>query len=221
MAMDTKVSTVRMQIYNMLREDICHGKYEPGARLLETELAEKYGVSRSPIREVLRLLVADGLVEDIPNCGAFVREFSIKEIMDLFEFRLVLETYAIESLKSKLTSDGIIALNECLAALKRYHSEGNLEDYRSEDEKLHKLIVSLSGNTLVIDAYEKLGFQLARFRRYSLVDEGRFQESVREHESIVNAILLFDSERACNTNRVHITLAKDAVLAHVDSNRRT
>lgn len=220
MAMDAKASTVRMQIYNMLREDICHGEYEPGARLLETELAEKYGVSRSPIREVLRLLVADGLVEDVPNCGAFVREFTIKEIMDLFEFRLVLETYAIESLKYKLTSDGIIALKTCLAALKKCHEEGDLTAHRSEDEKLHTLIVSLSGNTLVIDAYEKLRFQLARFRRYSLVDEGRFRESIKEHEGIVNAILLFDSERAININRIHITLAKDAVLAQIDPNRK-
>ena len=91
------------QVYQILKDEIISGVYQPNDWLQEKDLAAKLNVSRSPVREALRQLAADGLVREVPNKGMFVRAFTPKEITEIFEVRKMLESYSILALKDKLT----------------------------------------------------------------------------------------------------------------------
>ena len=95
-------NTIRDQVYQLLKDEICDGRYEPGYWLQEKELAQRLKVSRSPVREALRQLSRDGLVRDIPNKGVFVREFTIRDIEDVFDLRIMMESFALLHLRREL-----------------------------------------------------------------------------------------------------------------------
>ena len=98
------IKTIRNQVYQILKDDICEGRFAPGQWLQENELAERLCVSRSPIREALRQLASDGLVVEIPNKGVFVKEFTTRDIEEIFDLRVLLEDYAISKLQHHLTT---------------------------------------------------------------------------------------------------------------------
>ena len=98
-AIDGRIKTIRNQVYQILKDDICEGRFAPGQWLQENELAERLCVSRSPIREALRQLASDGLVVEIPNKGVFVKEFTARDIEEIFDLRVLLEDYAISKLQ--------------------------------------------------------------------------------------------------------------------------
>ena len=92
---DQPVQTIRDQIYKIIRNSLWRGEYTPGQRLQEVELANRLHVSRSPVREALKQLVSDGLVIEIPNKGVYVKKFMVRDIDEIFDVRLMLESYAI------------------------------------------------------------------------------------------------------------------------------
>ena len=90
-----RITTIKQQVYEILRDDICSGVYAPGQQIQETELSKKLEISRSPIREALRQLVSEGLAVEYPNRGVFVKTYTPKDIEDVFDLRILLESYAI------------------------------------------------------------------------------------------------------------------------------
>ena len=104
MAAKRPISTIREQVYQILRDDICQGVYAPGTRLQEVDLAENLNVSRSPVREALRQLAADGLLLEIPNKGVYVKEFTAKDIGEIYDLRVMLESYGIFHSAGHITS---------------------------------------------------------------------------------------------------------------------
>ena len=101
--MAAKITTMRDQVYEILKNNITSGKYRQGQWLQENTLAEELHVSRSPVRDALHQLAKDGLVNEIPNRGVFVREYSLKDIDELFEIRIMFESYAIRAICKNLT----------------------------------------------------------------------------------------------------------------------
>ena len=95
MATTRRIQTIADQVYSILRKNICEGQYPPGSWLQEVELCNQLGVSRSPVREALHRLVSDGLVVSVPNRGTFVKEFTCRDIDEIFDMRVMLEEYAI------------------------------------------------------------------------------------------------------------------------------
>lgn len=100
---ERQINTISGQVYQIIREDICSGAYPPGYWLQENELAKRLSISRSPVREALRRLVADHLVVEIPNKGTFVRDFSLKDIQEVFDVRVMLESYALDHIYENMT----------------------------------------------------------------------------------------------------------------------
>ena len=121
-----QVKTISRQVYQILKEEITSGVYKPNDWLQEKELADRLQVSRSPIREALRQLAADGLAVEIPNKGMFVRSFSLKEIMEIYEIRRMMESSALRSLKGKLTKEMKQTLESFREDFIRLHQEGKL-----------------------------------------------------------------------------------------------
>lgn len=216
------VSTIRNQVYTILKNNICSGSYAPGQWLLEKELTKNLCVSRSPVREALRQLAVDGLIVEIPNKGVFVKEFSVKDMEEIFDVRVLLENHAIDCLKSRLTTTGKEQLLECKFKLERSHRSGDLQQYIIEDSQLHCLLVELSENALLESMYTRVLSMIHQFRIYSLISNKRFEESLYEHSEVIHCILSGDFEEAKSINYRHLQLARDKIIEHLnETNKHT
>lgn len=192
------IKTIRNQVYQILKDDICEGRFAPGQWLQENELAERLCVSRSPIREALRQLASDGLVVEIPNKGVFVKEFTARDIEEIFDLRVLLEDYAISKLQHHLTTADMQQLIDCL----------------NEMERLHGLLIELCGNSLLESMYARIHSLNQQFRIYSLTSTQRFNESMEEHRDIVHCLLTNNADEARAINKRHLQLAKDKIIQH-------
>ena len=212
MAAKRHITTIREQVYRILRDDICQGVYAPGTRLQEVELAENLCVSRSPVREALRALAADGLLLEIPNKGVYVKEFTVQDIEEIYDLRVMLESYGILHSTGHITSIRRERLLSYLSEMEEYLQKGDVKAYTSADEKLHNHIVHLGDNSLVNDTYDRVRSMNQQFRILSLMDEQRFRESLDEHREIVHALVTGDLKKADDVNRHHLELARQAIL---------
>ena len=211
------VVNIRTQVYNAIKENICNGLYEPGQRLQETELAASLQVSRSPVREALRQLAADGLVVELPNRGVFVRQFTPLDIEEIFDVRVLLESYCIQRSTQFMTPERMDELLGCLQQLTYYHGLGDMTRHIEADFQLHGLIIRLGGNHLVESLYQRVSAQIQQFRIYSLESKRRFRESLVEHTTIVHCILTGNTEEADRVNRRHLQLARDKINEYIIS----
>lgn len=211
MAENNTFRTIRGQVYQLLRDEICSGSHTPGAWLQETELAERLGVSRSPVREALRRLVADGLLIEVPNKGVFVKEFTGRDIDEIYDMRVMLESYGIQKSRKNMTSARLEQLFDVLERLEQTHARSDLEEYTREDEKLHMLVVELGGNSLVQSTYERVRSMNQQFRVLSLSSPKRFDESLEEHRQIVHAIAMGNTVMAEDIDRQHLELARQCI----------
>ena len=206
---------MREQVYEILRDEICRGVYPPGTRLQEADLTEHLNVSRSPVREALRQLVSDGLLLEIPNKGVYVKEFTVKDIEEIFDLRVLLESYSIFHSAGHVTSSRLERLLRILADLESSFADGDLEAYTESDEKLHTQIVRLADNSLVNDTYERVRSMNQQFRVLSLMSPKRFRESLDEHRTIIHSLATGDIKTADSVNRRHLQLACDAIKARI------
>ena len=212
MAHRRTITTIREQVYKILRDDICQGVYEPGTRLQEVELAENLNVSRSPVREALRQLSADGLLLEIPNKGVYVKEFTVKDIEEIYDLRVMLESYGILHSAGHITSMRRERLLGMLTEMETFLDKGDVQAYTSVDEKLHNQIVHLGDNSLINDTYDRVRSMNQQFRILSLMDQQRFSDSLDEHRKIVHALVTGDLKRADDINREHLELARQTIL---------
>ena len=205
------LTTIRGQVYKILRDEICAGEYAPGSWLQEVDLAAHLGVSRSPVREALRQLVADGLVVEVPNRGVFVKEFTEKDIDEIFDMRIMLESYGIRHSRENMTSAKLNNFLEVQQKLEDSFRAGDIEEYTRQDSRLHTMIVDIGGNSLVNSTYERVDSMNRQFRILSLTSKKRFDESLDEHREVVHAIIVGDVERAIAVNARHLGLARDTI----------
>ncbi len=196
-------------MYSILKEAIISGKYEPNHWLQEVEIAEALGVSRSPVREALKQLVAAGLATEIPNKGTFVRDFSDKEIEEIFEIRELMETYAIMHLPKELGKEQIRQLEMFKRDFKLYHDADNMDMYIDVDSDFHKYIIECANNSILYELYKKVGNMNMLFRIYSLQTEQRFNESQVEHTQIIDCLISGDYGKAAAINRSHLSYARE------------
>lgn len=211
-----RIVTIKQQVYEILRDDICRGFYQPGQQIQEQELSKHLSVSRSPIREALRQLASEGLVVESPNRGIFIREYTSKDIEDIYDLRTILESYAIMRLSSYLSPEAINELIACRDNFRRYHKQNDMEKYINEDTHLHQKLIELSGNSLVVSTYDRVYAMIYQYRSYSLKSKQRFDESLAEHTSIINKILSGDLEEADRINHRHLMLAKNVIIEHIN-----
>ena len=212
-------NTIRDQVYQLLKTEICEGVFEPGYWLQEKELAQRLRVSRSPVREALLQLSRDGLVKNIPNRGVFVREFSIQDIEDVFDLRIMMESFAILHTGPELGEAAKERLLELLRAIERPHGEGDRKAYIAADILFHHSLIELCGNEFLVKAYGDIYSMIKQFCIYSLIDLARFNNSMSEHRQIVHALVTGRIEEAEKHNRLHLELTK-AKLAEVLAEKR-
>jgi DNA-binding GntR family transcriptional regulator len=204
-------STIRDQVYQILKDEICNGYYEPGHWLQENELAQRLQVSRSPVREALRQLTRDGLVRDVPNKGVFVKEFSIQDIEEVFDLRIMMESYALLRAREDRIQENKDRLLELLDEMDRTHAAGDQKAYINTDIPFHHLLIELCGNSFLRKSYNDVYSMIKQFCIYSLIDTERFDNSMSEHRQIVSCLLAGQLEEAEKVNRLHLELTKTKV----------
>ena len=194
-------------IRERLEQDILLGALGDGARLDEQRLADRFGVSRTPVREALRLLSATRLVERVPNRGTFVRVPSLAELFGMFEVMAELEALCARLAARRARPPDVHRL-EALAA----GCEAVVEDpdrYYRENERLHAALYALSGNAFLEAEALALHRRLRAFRRLQLRAPRRVRDSVREHRGIVAALGAGDAELAADRARAHVAVQNE------------
>lgn len=213
-----KIYTIKEQAYNIIKKDLLSGEIEPGTWLQENELAVSLQVSRSPVREALKQLAGEGLVENIPNKGVFAKKLSVQEVGEIFDLRCIIERYSIEKAIHHLVDQDIKDLDAIIRRMEHHFEKNDVDGYVKTDGDLHYHIIYLSRNTIIHKAVTNVFSLLQPFRILSLIGEQRFQESIDEHRGIVQGIKEKDFKAAWKWNSIHLTKARKDVLERVRQN---
>lgn len=188
-----------------IRHGILEGHYAPGQRLIEGELTETLGVSRGPLREALRRLAADGLVEIEPFRGAAVSRLTRAELADTLAVREVLEGLAARLAAERIAEPGKRAkANAAMNALKRAAASSDAAAYLEENDEFHHLVVDLSGNEVLGRQIAQLQLPTLRSAFFRLFDATLQTASLAQHREILEAILAADAARAERMMRTHV-----------------
>lgn len=206
---------LREVVFNTLREAIIVGELKPGERLMEVQLAEKMGVSRTPVREAIRKLELEGLVEMLPRKGAHVADLSIKDIMDVLEVRSTLDGLASSLSAERITDEEIRELKHLLQQFAAYVEKENLQGSIKKDVEFHDVIYRSSRNDKLIQISNNLREQIQRFRVIYIKDYGNSRELIREHSEIVEAITKKDTHTAMICAQRHIKNQEESIIKSI------
>lgn len=201
---------LREIVFESMREAIISGVLEPGERLMEIQLAEEMGVSRTPVREAIRKLELEGFVVMIPRKGAYVAGVSHKDVADVFEIRAALEGLAAGLAAERVTEEEIEQMERIL--LSPSDEEMDLEDIVESDTDFHALVYKASRNERLIQILANLREQIQRFRATSLAVPGRIKDAIDEHRAIVEALARHDVEEAQSLAMSHIVTAENIMF---------
>ena len=189
-----------------IRKEVSSGILKPGDQLEVTALAERFGVSRTPIREAIRTLVESGVLETRPRKGSFVRVLSAKQLLDLFQVAAELEGMACRLAALSLTKENVEAIERGLAKCTQAAEVQNNAEYAMANLDFHTAIHNASGNDWLIEQLRQLQINLNSYRTMPYKIRGRLKKSTDEHKIICDAILSGDGEHACNLMRDHMML---------------
>ena len=189
-----------------IRKEVSSGILKPGDQLEVNALAERFGVSRTPIREAIRTLVETGVLETRPRKGSFVRVLSAKQLLDLFQVAAELEGMACRLAALSLTKENVEAIERGLAKCTQAAEVQNNAEYAMANLDFHTAIHNASGNDWLIEQLRQLQINLNSYRTMPYEIRGRLKKSTDEHKIICDAILSGDGEHACNLMRDHMML---------------
>ena len=203
---------LRDVVFNTLRDAILTGKLVPGERLMENQLAEKLGVSRTPIREALRMLELENLVELVPRKGAQVLDMSEDDIINVLEVRSVLEGLGVELACKRMNAEQLQKLKEAQKTFERACSAQSLEQMAEADEKFHEIIFNASGNIKLIQIINNLRIQLYRYRVAHLkIDETK--STINDHHyAIIHAIERRANKEGAEVAKKHVQWHTEFIL---------
>ena len=175
---------LRDVVFNTLRQAILRGELKPGERLMEIQLANKLGVSRTPIREAIRKLELEGLVLMIPRKGAEVAEITEKSLRDVLEVRRALEELSVQLACEKITKEEIRELERVAKEFQQVVKSSDITEIAEVDVRFHDIIYTATDNQKLIQLLNNLREQMYRYRVEYLKRDGVFPQLIAEHEAI-------------------------------------
>ncbi|WP_207907737.1 GntR family transcriptional regulator [Ancylobacter aquaticus] len=211
------------QVANNLRDRIIRGDLPPGDRIVERTLCETLAVSRTPLREALKLLEAEGLVEISQHKGARIMSFTAEEASNLFEVIAGLESLAAEIAAGRIEAAELDELADMHARMMVHYRRREKDPYFELNSAIHDRIVHLSLNPILIATHASLMLRARRGRYIAIVDPLRWEESVGEHEALMAALHAHDTEAARRAWKRHLLRTGEtvcAVLAEADRERQ-
>ena len=202
---------LRDVVFNTLRRAILRGELKPGERLMEIQLANKLGVSRTPIREAIRKLELEGLVLMIPRKGAEVAEITEKNLRDVLEVRCALEELAVQLACERIDKRGIKELHTAADRFRDVLGSDDITQIAQADEAFHDVIFTATDNERLIQLLNNLREQMYRYR-IEYLKKKECYPLLGEHEAIISAIERHDKEKATRITGQHINNQVDTVL---------
>ncbi|MEG0579795.1 MAG: GntR family transcriptional regulator [Niameybacter sp.] len=196
--------SLRGKVYSKVREDILNGTYKAGENLIEMRLAKELNVSRTPVREAIRQLELEGLVESIPNKGVIVKGISTKDMKDIYNIRVLLEGLAARWAVEEISDDNIKRLQETYDLLEFYTNKEDIENIENLNAQFHQIIYEATKSNVLLHILKDFQVYVKLARHESLGVPGRMGRSLLEHKEILDAI-----------KSRNVELAKEKLTNHV------
>ena len=210
--MEYRTVSLADQVFERLEADILSGRYPRGEIITELQLCQALGVSRTPIREALRRLLQEHLIEETVR-GTVVLGITRRDFEDMCAIRMRIEGLAVRGFIANLTEDGLNALKETIDFQEFYLGRSDPDNLRIMDGRFHDIIYSRCGSMILRDTLSPLHKKVQKFRRQSLQQSARAEKSVMEHKRIYDAIAARDGDEAERLICEHVKNARDYVIA--------
>jgi len=200
------------EVVARLRDLIIHGEMTPGARISERLFCERFGISRTPLRESLKVLAAEGLVELLPHRGARVAEFRAADVLHLFEVMGSLESLSGELAAQRITPGELEELAAVHARMVDAYTRRDLRMYFDCNQQIHERIVAAARNPVLRDAYNSLSGRIRRARYAANMSDERWSAAMQEHEVMLAALRARDAAGLADILRRHLRNKCEAVI---------
>lgn len=211
-----KSKSMREKVYDRLKEMIINEELKPGERIIEVEFSEKFKVSRTPLREAIRMLELEGLLEDSGGNGMAVKKIGISDIQEVYEIRIALEGIILKEIVENKDINGLNQLEKLLNKTKKF-----LDVSKDTDElfklfsEFNDILYNLSKYQKVVNLIKNINMYLRIFRKYSVDNEERRLKAYNDHVEIVEALKNWDLEKALNLNKMHLSTSKDFIIRNL------
>jgi len=204
-------------VVNRLRDLIIRGELHPNAHLGERELCERFEVSRTPLREALKVLAVEGLVELLPHRGARVACLTRADVQHMFEVMASLEALSGELAAAHVTDEQLAEIDAIHAEMIEAYERRDLPVYFDHNQAIHERIVAAGGNPVLREVYQGLSSRIRRARYAANMVEERWAAAVDEHEAMLAALHARDAGELSAILRDHLHKKCEVVLAHLAS----
>jgi len=191
-------------VYRDLRDAIINVTLTPGTPLVEKDITEKYGISRTPVREAILRLAEERLVDVVPKSGTFVARIPVAELQEAIVARKALEEVCVREATSRASKSQLMALHAVIQRERELAETGDEQAFHEADNAFHSGIASASGYPGIWNMIEKIRVQVERYRRLTLPQEGRMDMIVAEHAAVLEAIERGDANAAVAAMNTHL-----------------
>jgi DNA-binding GntR family transcriptional regulator len=207
--------SLQAEIISRLRDEIVEGVWTPGMRLQERVLCDRYGVSRSPLREACRVIAAEGLLELQPNRGAVVTRPTLTDAIEYMEIVTALQTLAIRKACEIATDDQLSAIGELHEKMREAAERKKTEQFFEINNEVHEAIVSASGNSALVSMHEHADRHITRLQNLSGAKEASLALSMDEHEPFIAALMKRDARKAAATLATHLETVTEEIKKRI------
>lgn len=214
---NTPLPQVRDQVYTRLRAAILDNRLKPGERLVERKLADRLQVSRTPVREAIRMLELEGLVSHLPRSGAVVSQINNSEVLEVYRIRAVLEGLAARMAAERITEGQLQQLAGLMEVMESSISAGGESGLEEAHLAFNDAIYKAAGSPRLYGMITSMADFIARYARVGYSRPGRAEAAAREHRLLLKALRLHDGDLAERTAREHIERSRQAYFSRADS----
>lgn len=204
--------SLRGRVFHRLREDILSGKYKEGDELKEVAIGEELGVSRTPVREAFRQLELEGLIQIIPNKGAYVTGITEKDVKDIYMIRSLLEGLCARWACEHITQEQMEEMEENIYLSKFHAGKGHLEQLAELDNRFHEILYEACNSKMLEHQLRDFHEYVLRVRKKTLSNANRGPKSNEEHEMIMEAIRAKDADKAEKLANMHMLNAYENMM---------
>lgn len=210
--MKLTVDNLNQQAYDVLKEKIIQKELPPGTRLVDSQLAEEFGISRTPLRDAIRKLAEEGLAVSNAKRGYYVYQPSAEDINEIFDLRQILDIAAVTKLIEDVLPNNPEAMKELKEKYSNEHTAVESNAFVKRDESFHDTIIRLAGNKRMHAIYTDLGNQTRAFRRATSFDNIRMEKANNYHNRIYQGLIHLDLDAAIDAVKTHVAFSRADAL---------
>lgn len=212
-----KNKSMREKVYDTLKQMIIDGVIKPGERIIETEYSNKFQISRTPIREAIRMLELEGLVESQTTGGVIVKTLTREEISEIYKIRIALESLIIEEIIKKINNQDIKKLEKVLKNTKKAFEVKDIEKVFSLFTEFNQILYDIASLPKVTGMINNINLYLKRFRKLSIDNPSRKEEAFEDQVQILEAIKNKELSTAISINRMHLEKSMNFILSKLSA----